>query len=70
VKLFSNVVVCWKCEGALEIYSDNEQSMLEDVPVKCPNKKCGAEWTNSRRFVLGIISTRDEDEGSKHDATT
>ncbi len=70
VKVFSNVVVCWKCEGCIEIYSDNEQAMLDDVPDNCPNTKCGAEWTNSRRFVLGVISTRSENEELEHDAST
>ncbi len=50
-KAFVNVVLCWKCKGALSICSDDVNEVLDDIPEKCPG--CGASWDNSRRMLYG-----------------
>lgn len=51
-KLYLNIVVCWKCEGALEILSDDLNEVLDDIPKTCPNPDCRADWSKSRRMMM------------------
>jgi hypothetical protein len=47
---YSNLIICWKCNGALEILGTTIHEVCDNIPKTCPG--CGADWSNSVRFTM------------------